>query len=214
MYEIPPPAHEKYVPREYSNQPDNGALPPITDICFTQPSVPKSESEIKKRTTAHHYNPDYWLTHPPVVFFNPQDSGPVAVVNPLNLNQPTSNNQSTQREEITDGSSSIIDHQRVPRQEPIYAKRKDGCRINYYQTYPEYAERQRKRQKERYHNDPDYAERIRKRQRDRQRELRKDPEYRERQRNSNRESRMKRKKIIESMAKTLFPQNIKGNTTS
>ncbi|MGI2025946.1 hypothetical protein [Endozoicomonas acroporae] len=214
MSEIPPPALEKYVPRDYGNQPVNGALPPIPNIRFTQPSFRvKSEPGIREPTPAHHYNPDYWLTHPPVAFFNPQDSGPVAVVNSLNLNQATSNNQSTQTEEITDGSSSI-EHQRIPRQKPTYAKLKGCCSTNRYQTDPEYAERQRKRQKERYHNDPEYAERIKKRQRERQRELRKDPAYRERKRIIDKKYHMKRKKIIESMAGTLFAQNIKSNTTS
>lgn len=215
MSEIPPPALEKYAPRDYRNQPVNGALPPIPNIHFTQPLFPvKSEPGIREPTPAHHYNPGYWLTRPPVVFFNPQDSGPVAVVHSLNLNQATSNNQSTQTEEMTDGSSSIIEDQRVPRQEPTYAKHKCPYSTYRYQTDPEYAERQRKRQKERYHNDPEYAERVKKRQRDRARELLKDPAYRERQKIINKKYRMKRKKIIESMAGTLFAQNIKGNTTS
>ncbi len=128
MSEIPPPALEKYVPWDYGNQPVNGALPPIPNIRFTQPSFRvKSKPGIREPIPAHHYNPDYWLTHPPVAFFNPQDSGPVAVVNSLNLNQATSNNQSTQTEEITDGSSSIIEHQGYPAKSPLTQSSRVGA---------------------------------------------------------------------------------------
>lgn len=215
MSEIPPPALQKYVPWDSGNQPVNGALSSIPNICPTQQLFQvKSEPEIREPTPAPHSNSDYWLTHPPVVFFNPQDSGSVAVVHTQNLNQAASNNQTTQAEEITDGNSSIIEHQRVLRKDPIYAKRKGRYpKRSHYQANPVYAEHQRKRQKERYHNDPDYAERVKKRQREYIRELRKDPAYRERERKSSREYQMKRKKI-ESPAKILFTQSIKGNTTS
>ncbi len=107
-----------------------------------------------------------YLTNPPVKLAYLQDSRPVAVAYPLNLQHDTAKNLENSAE-IVAGKSSQAEHQR---------KEKSG----YYQNNPAYAERQRQFQRKhcknpailkrerdqkrnRYHNDPDYAKRLKER---------------------------------------------------
>ncbi|WP_257284744.1 hypothetical protein [Endozoicomonas sp. SESOKO1] len=84
-----------------------------------------------------------------------QELRPVAVVNPPNPNQATSNNQTLPGDDIAEDNSSAVEHKIE----------------SYYE-----------RRKKRYYNDQAYAERERERQRQRQRKLRKDPDYLEQRR--------------------------------
>ncbi|WP_257297232.1 hypothetical protein [Endozoicomonas sp. YOMI1] len=114
--------------------------PAFFDLYFG--SLDLIEPEIRKPTLASHSNPDYRLTHLPIVLPNPQDLRPVAVVNSLNQNQATSNAQTTQPEEITDGNFSIIEHQRELREAPSYAKRNEAQNGGFGKN-PAYPEHQR-----------------------------------------------------------------------
>ncbi|WBA83511.1 hypothetical protein [Endozoicomonas sp. GU-1] len=187
--QIPQSVLDEYVPWK-SNEPhelsSRAKFPPIQQVCLSG-----SEPEIREPTPASHSNPDYPLTNLPDLPSKPQYLRPYTVVNPLNLNQTTSDNQTTQATEIVDDHSSIIERQRESKRErqkeyqresmrklrkdPAYAererKRSREQQRKRYQNDPDFAERKRTsqrarkraRQKERYQNDPDFARRVRKR---------------------------------------------------
>ena len=171
-----------------------------SDICnhiFTLGDEPAT----KEPTPANCLNLNHHLTDLPAELANPQDSRPFAVVNPLILQQATSENP-TKSAEIVDAKSS-------------QGERKKQLQRERYRTDPAYAERQRERQRELRRN-PAYAERERKRQRERRR----NPAYAERQRERRRERRKnlanaesKRESLEGSVAKIPLTQSAKGNAT-
>ncbi|MGI2026280.1 hypothetical protein [Endozoicomonas acroporae] len=124
-----------------------------------------------------HSAPDYQLTNLPDMLSNPQNSGPVTVVNLQNQNQTTIDNQTPPAVEDVSDNTSAVEHQKSYQNYPDHSKRiRTYQRRRHYRNNSAYAERQREKQRERYRNDPDYAERIRERQRERL----KDPVYVER----------------------------------
>ena len=139
-----------------------------------------NELEITEKAPANRFNPDHHLTPPPAEPANPQDSQPVAVINPLNLPQPASDNPANSAE-IVDDKSSLLEqkkrrnreYQRMLRKNPDYAERE---RIR--RNTPHYIERQKQYQMQ-LRKDPAYRER----ERQRSSERRKNPAYREREKN-------------------------------
>ncbi|WP_422448621.1 MULTISPECIES: hypothetical protein [unclassified Endozoicomonas] len=179
--EIPQSVLDEYVPWK-PDKPDEPSsrpkIPLIQQICLSG-----SDPEIREPTPASHSNPDYPLTNLPDLLSKPQYLRSYTVVSPLNLNQTTSDNQTTQATEIVDDHSSMIERQRQSKRErhresmrklrkdPAYAERERERNREHqrkrYQNDPDFAERkrtsQRARQKERYQNDPDFARPVRKR---------------------------------------------------
>ncbi|MBO9496302.1 hypothetical protein J7438_19795 [Thalassotalea sp. G20_0] len=196
--EIPQSVLDQYVPWK-PDEPDELSSRP--KIALIQPIYfSGSEPEIREPTPASHLKPDYPLTDLPDLLSKPQYLQPCTVVNPLNLNQTTSDNQTAQTTEIVDYHSSKIERKRKRqresmrklRKDPAYVQRERERQRERYQNDPDFAERERarkrKRQRERYHNDPDFAQRARKRLH----KLRSDPAYVERERARNRERQRQR----------------------
>lgn len=137
IQELPQSILDEYVPYQSDNEPVNDALSPSTP-CIQQLLL-RDEPEIREQTSANHIYPDIQLTNPTAGIHSSQDLRPVAVVNPLCMDQATSDNQKTQAEVNVDGSSSLVERQREHQR-----KRQ--------------REHQRERQRERYQTDPAYAE--------------------------------------------------------
>ena len=110
----------------------------LSSYPFNQACLSGNETEIREPTAVNLSNPDDHLTHLPAELSNPQDSRPVAAVNPLNLQQAASDN-STNSAEIVGDKSSQVERQRERRKDPAYAKLK----IERYRNDPAYAEGQR-----------------------------------------------------------------------
>ena len=163
-----PDSFNKYVPRKPDKEPVDGELFPIlSSYLFDQSPSSWIETDIGKSTSANDLSRDHLLANIPAELANPQGSRPVAVVEPLNLQQATSDYPVTSAEIAADKSSQAErksqqrrDRQRERRKNPAYVQR----------------------ERARYWNDPVYAERHRQQQRERQRELRKNPAYVERER--------------------------------
>lgn len=178
---------DKDIPWNSGNEPVNDMRSTTLNIPFIQQvSLPESAAGISEPTPASPANPDYRLTHlpfvpsspqvvlssPQVVPSSPQDLQPVTVVNPLNLNQTTSDKQTPPVEKSVDSNSAKIERPKKLLKDPGDAERKN--------------ERRRARMRE-LRKDPAYQERQRERQRARMRERRKDPAYLERERKRRRE---------------------------
>ena len=144
------------------------------------------DPDTKEPTPANCLNLNHHLTDLPAELANPQDTRPFAVVNPLILQQATSENP-TKSAEIVDAKSSQGERKKQLQRERYrndhaYAERHREHQRELRRN-PDYVERERKYQRERYRNDPAYAER----QRERGRELRRNPAHAERQRKHQRE---------------------------
>ncbi|WP_257297300.1 hypothetical protein [Endozoicomonas sp. YOMI1] len=101
---------DENVPGNSGNETVHGTLSSTSGIPFIQQEcLSGSEPEIREPTPVSHSNTDDQLTDLPVVPFNPQHLPPVTVPN---LNQTTSDNQTNQTEEITDGHPLIVESQR------------------------------------------------------------------------------------------------------
>ncbi|MBO9483370.1 hypothetical protein [Salinisphaera sp. G21_0] len=182
--EIPQSVLDQYVPWKPDEPDELSSRPKIALI--QQIYFSGSEPEIREPTPASHLKPDYPLTDLPDLLSKPQYLQPCTVINPLNLNQTTSDNQTAQTTEIVDYHSSKIERKRKRQRESMRKLRKDPAYVQRER------ERQRERQRERYHNDPDFAERERARKRKRLHKLRSDPAYVERERARNRERQRQR----------------------
>ncbi|MGI2029575.1 hypothetical protein [Endozoicomonas acroporae] len=177
--DIPQSILDEYVPYQPNDEPVNNPLL-LTPSTPFQELISWDELEIREQTTANHTSSG--LHNVSAGTHSSQDLRPVAVVNPLYMNQATSDNQTTQAEVNVEGSSSLAERKRECqgklRKDPAYAER--------------VRERKRKLERERYQTDPAYAERVRERKREIQRELRKDPAYAERERERQRERQRER----------------------
>ena len=131
----------------------------------SQPHLSENEPDLSKLTPSNRLNHD--LTNLPAELACPQDSRPVAVVNPPNLQQTNSDNP-VNSTIVTDKSS----------QAERRRKRKNERKKERYHNDPVFAERQRERQRNRYRNDPAFAERCRQYQKKYQKQgFRNDPVY-------------------------------------
>ncbi len=176
----------EYILENSDNESVNDASPSIPDIPFVpQICLSRSEPEVREPTPESHSNPDCPLTDLPDALPGPQDLRPLTVINPLNLNQTASENQTTRAKYIIDDNvddkASIIERKRERKRKLSRERMRKR-----YQNNPDVAERQKAHFRERYQNNPDYAERKRKRMR----EIGKDPNFKER----HRERRLKRQR--------------------
>ena len=197
---IPTTILDEYVPWNSANACIAGELPSSSSCCLCNQSCFSGNGpDIREPIPANQINLDNHLTNFLTEQANPEDSRPGAVVNPLNLQQATSDNRVNSAKSVADKSSQA-ERQRQRRQErereyrrrdPAYAERKRERRRElereHCQNDPTYAERKRERRREleREHrrNDPTYAERKKERRRELEREhCRNDPTYAERRR--------------------------------
>ena len=180
-----PDSFDEYVPWKPDKESDDDELfPALSSYLCHQSLFSWNEPDIREPTSANRLSPDHRLSTIPTELANPQDSRPVAVVEPLNLQQATSDNPVTSAENAAD---------KTP-QTKRKSKNRNDLRRERYQNDPTFAERERTRQRERqrerrrnsaylareserYRNDPAFKERQRERQRERQKELRKNPAY-------------------------------------
>ena len=144
----------------------------------SQSHLSDNEPDLSKLTPSNRLNLNHDLTNLPAELACPQDSRPVAVVNPLNLQQTNSDNPVNSTIIVTDKSS----------QAERRKKRKNERKKERYQNDPVFAERERERQRKRYRNDPAFAERCRHYQKKYQKQrYQNDPAFAERQRSRLRE---------------------------
>ena len=150
---------DEYVPWSSGNEPvDDASLSISSSSLCNRSCFSENEPDIREPSLANLLNLNHHLTNLPVELAYQQDSRPVAVVNPLNLQQATSDNPVKSAKIVADKSSQ--------------AERKR----ERYRNDPAYAEHIRKRHREfqgkRYRNDPAYAERLREYRRKRYRRSR------------------------------------------
>lgn len=115
------------------------------------------EPDIRKLIPANCFSLNPHLTNPPVKLAYLQDSRPVAVVNPLNLQQDTTKN-SVSSAGIVAGISSQAERQRKRRKNPAILSREREQKRNRYHNDPDYVKRLKDRKNHRYKNDPIHAE--------------------------------------------------------
>ncbi|MGI2029943.1 hypothetical protein [Endozoicomonas acroporae] len=189
--EIPKSALDKYVPWNSDDEIINNEISSTSNFPFAQ-QVCLSVSE-PNSIPVRHLSPDNQLTHLHAVLLNRQDLPSVTFVNPINLNQTTSDEQTPPMEEIAD--SFLVEHQRERMQEVEKRKLVNQQRRKRYSEMmkdPEKRKLRNQHQRERYNKknkDPEKRKLLNKRQREqrqdpegrklinqRQRELRQDPE--------------------------------------
>lgn len=113
-------------------------------------------------TSTSHSNPEHPLTSTPVLTSSPEDLRPVAVVNPLDLNQTTSDHQMIRAATITQVNSLIVDRPGELHKDTNYAQHKRrGCLND-----PGHAEflRNRRKERQRKHNKMISLKRLNERQ--------------------------------------------------
>ena len=180
-----------YVPENSVESVDDA--PPIISSSYHRVQSPLSGNEpgIRGPTPANRLNSDHHLTNLPAELANPQDSRPVAVAKPLNLQQATSDNPVNSTKIVADKSSQAKRRRDIRRQryrnDPVYAER-ERERLRKRREDPGYVEREKVRLRERYRNNPTYADQQKMRQRER---YQTDPAYAERKRKLQRERRLK-----------------------
>ncbi|WP_257283693.1 hypothetical protein [Endozoicomonas sp. SESOKO1] len=171
---------QQHVSQGMSGQTLNSPIPVYnsqSDIYQSETGILKSLHEYDIVSLAE-FNPDDQLTHLHDILFNQQDLPDVTFVNPINLNQTTSDEQTTPLEEIAD--SFLVEHQRERMQEPKKRKLVNQQRRKRYHERmkdPEKRKLNSQRQRERYNErvkDPEKRKLINQRQR----EIRQDPEKR------------------------------------
>ena len=179
---IPTTVLDEYVPWKSADAYIAGELPSSSSHCLSNQSCFSGNGpDIREPIPANKINLDNHLTSPLTELANPEDSQPDAEVNPLNLQQATSDNRVNSANSVADKSSQA-ERRRERERERRREREKEHCRND-----PTYLERRRERRREleREHcrNDPTYAERKRKRRRELQRERYwNDPVYAERER--------------------------------
>ena len=122
-----------------------------------------NEPDIMETTQTGRLNPDHHLTYLPAELATPQDSRPVAVVNPLSLQQATRENSANSAEIIGDKSSAVErkrkharDRIMERRKNPAYAERaRARGRSVHHKKKSGYIQRKRR---EHYRNNPVFAE--------------------------------------------------------
>ena len=160
--EIPQSILDEFVPYESDNEPVNDAFLLTSSTPFQQ-LILMDETAISEQTPANHTSSVFKLplTNLPAAPSNIEHLRPVAIVDPLYMNQNPSDNQSTSSEEIIDDNTPFFDHER----ERYHEKVQD----------PEKRKLINQRQRERYHEKVQDPEKIKLRNQ-RQRERRADPE--------------------------------------
>ena len=183
---IPTTILDEYVPWNSANAYIAGEQPSSSSCCLCNQSCFSGNGpDIREPIPANQINIDNHLTNLLTEQANPEESRPGAVVNPLNLQQATSDNRVNSAKSIAD-KSSLAERKRERERERRREREREHCRND--PTYAERKrerERERRREREREHcrNDPTYAERKRERRREREREhCRNDPTYAERER--------------------------------
>ena len=193
---IPTTILDEYVPWNSANANIAGELPSSSSCCLcNQSCFSGNGSDIKEPIPANQINLDNRLTNLLTELANPEDSRRGAVVNPLNLQQATSDNRVNSAKSVADKSSQAERNKERRRElerehcrnDPTYAERKRERRREREREHcrndPTYAERKRnhksKLQRERYWNDPVYAARERERKRKFERERREKSAYAE-----------------------------------
>ena len=169
---IPESILDEYVPWNSGNEPvDDASLSISSSSLCNRSCFSENEPDIREPSLANLLNLNHHLTNLPVELAYQQDSRPVAVVNPLNLQQATSDNPAN--------STDIVNDSRVER-------RRERQRERQRERYknPASLERERERQRERRKNPA-----FRERERERQREYRKNPAVQERERERQRKRR-------------------------
>ena len=138
-------ATSESIPDEYSPwNPDNDSIedalfPSLgSDLC-NQPLFSEYEPDLSESTPSNHSNLNHHLTNFPANLACPQDSRPVAVANPLSLQQDINDNPAN--------SAEIVGNKYSPVQ-----RKKKRCKN------PRYSEWQKAQKKFRYQNDPVFAE--------------------------------------------------------
>ena len=185
---IPETILNEYVPYNSNNESVDDATVSIagsySDLC-NQSCFSGNEPDIREPALTNRLNPDRCLTSLLAELASLQDSQAVAVINPLNLQQATSDNPANSAEIVDDKSSQVerIKKRRRERQreryqnDSAYAERQREIQRERYRNNPVLAERQRENRRKRYQNDPVFAERERERSRKR---YQNDPVYAER----------------------------------
>lgn len=166
---IPTTVLDEYVPWKSADAYIAGELPSSSSGCLcNQSSFLGKGPDIREPIPANQINLDNHLTSPLTELANSEDSRPDAEINPLNLQQATTDNRVNSAKSVADKSSQAERKREAKRERD--------------------RERRREREKEHCQNDPTYLERKRERRREREREhCRNDPTYAERQRKRRRE---------------------------
>ena len=143
-----------------------------------------NKPDISEPTPTNLLNPEYYLITLSAELTNPQDSPPVAGINPLNQEQAASDNPANAAEIVDDKSSQAEqkkarrrrlqrERQRELRKNPVYLARVKERRMELSKN-PAYLARERERKRNR-RKDPILGEHIRKLQREYQMKRRKNP---------------------------------------
>lgn len=191
---IPQSFLDEYVPWNSGNESvDHALLTSSSSYLCNQSCFSGNELDIREPTPAYRLNPEHHLTNLPTGLASPQDSGSVAVINPLNLQQATSDNPANSAEIVDDKSSQVEQKKecrRERRRNPALLAR-ERERQREYRKDPAFLARQRERRMERS-NDPAFLARERERSKNpaflaRKRKRLNDPVYRELRRERQRE---------------------------
>ena len=187
---IPESIHDEYTPCNSDNESvDDEQFPILSSYPRNQSCFSEIEPDIRESTSANRINLDNHLTNLPAELAYPQDSRPVAVVNPLSLQEATSDNPVKSAKIVADKSLQAKRKRERYQNDPAYAKRKKELQRERYRNDPAHAKRKREYYREHYRNDPTYAKRKKELQKER---YRNDPAYAKRIRERCKKSRLRR----------------------
>lgn len=135
--------HDEYSPRNPDKESIEDALFPSlgSDLC-DQPLFSGHEPDLSEPTPSIHLNLNHHLTNLPANLNCPQDSRPVAVANPLNLQQGTNDNPANSTEIVGDKYSQV-EHKKKCCKNPVYSELEKARKKLRYQNDPVFAEGQR-----------------------------------------------------------------------
>ena len=170
-----------------TGKPDEGFVyelfPFLGNSLCGQSYLSENEPDLSEQTPLNRLNLNHHLTNLPADIANLQDSRPVTVANPLNLQQATSDNPVNSTNIFANKSSQAERLRKLYHNNPAFANRRKEYQRQRYWNDPAFAERKREYQRQRERNDPTIAERRKVRRRELHRN---DPalaeRYRERQR--------------------------------
>ena len=150
--------HDEYSPRNPDKESIEDALFPSlgSDLC-DQPLFSGHEPDLSEPTPSIHLNLNHHLTNLPANLSCPQDSRPVAVANPLNLQQGTNDNPANSTEIVGDKYSQV-EHKKKCCKNPVYSELEKARKKLRYHNDPDYAKRLKERKNHRYQKDSIYAE--------------------------------------------------------
>ncbi len=135
--------HDEYSPWNPDKESIENALFPSlgSDLC-DQPLFSGHEPDLSEPKPSIHLNLNHHLTSIPANLNCPQDSRPIAVANPLNLQQGTNDNHANSAEIVGDKYSQV-EHKKKRCKNPVYSEWEKARKKFRYQNDPVFAEGQR-----------------------------------------------------------------------